>query len=420
MRTLFLECNMGAAGDMLTAALAELIPDRSAFADRMNHIGIPGLQMHFTDRTHCGIRGNHAIVCIDGEEEISNDVSEDGHDHVHIHDHHDHEHHHSHEHEHHHEHHAHHHSGLDDIMEIVNRLDIPACVKEDVRGVYALIAEAEAVVHGTEAAHIHFHEVGMMDAVCDVTAVCLLMQMIAPERVIVSPVCTGFGEVRCMHGIVPVPSPATQYLLSGIPSYAGHIRGELLTPTGAALLKYFADEFGQRPVMTVEKTGYGMGMKEFESANCVRAILGETSDHCVEDRILEIRCNIDDMTGEEIGFAAGILRQAGALDVSLIPIQMKKDRPGIMIDCICRPEDEEIMCDLLLRHTSTLGVRITPQRRVTLSRRFETVETKYGPILIKISEGRGITKRKPEYDSVAKAAERYNVSYAEVLRAVTE
>lgn len=426
MKVLYLECNMGAAGDMLTAALAELLPSRDSFADRMNAIGIPGLDMSFIDRTTCGIRASHAVVRIGGVEEISNDVAPDGSDHQHIHDHdhdhhhrdHDHHHHdHHHDYDHHHHHHEHSHAGLADIMAIVNTLDIPEAVREDVRGVYALIAEAEAAAHGAEVEHIHFHEVGMMDAVCDVTAVCLLMHLIAPDKVIVSPVCTGFGEVRCMHGIVPVPSPAAQYLLRDMPSYAGHIRGELLTPTGAALLKYFADEFAQRPMMTIRKCGYGTGMKEFDTANCVRAILGDIDDARTDD-IIELACNLDDMTGEAVASAASVLRNAGALDVFYTPIQMKKDRPGVMLSCICRPGEEDRFADLMLRHTTTLGVRFSRQKRRVLARRFDTVQTPYGPVRVKIAEGPGFKKRKPESDDVAKLARENNVSFAEILRSI--
>jgi len=419
MKTLYIECNMGAAGDMLTAALLELLPDRRGFIDRMNAAGIPGLEMSMEEKISCGVRGTHMCVKINGEEEISDDVDEQGHGHAHLdhhdhHHHHDHAHHHDHDHEHHHhDHHAHHHAGLADVREILRGLNLPEEVKTDVMGVYGLIAEAEAFAHGCEIEQIHFHEVGMMDAVADVSAVCLLMHLLAPDKVVVSPVCTGFGEVRCMHGIVPVPAPATAFLLKDMPAYAGRIRGELLTPTGAALLKYFADEFGHMPMMRVQAVGCGMGMKEFESANCVRVMIGEEGFGAENDEISEISCNLDDMTGEAMAFAAEMLMAEGALDAYFTPIQMKKGRPGMMLSCICRPADENRMADLMLEHTTTLGVRMQRMRRRVLSREKTSVQTPYGEIGVKLSGRRG----KAEYEDAARAARAHGVSILEVMRA---
>ena len=412
MKTLYIECNMGAAGDMLTAALLELLPDADAFIRRMNAIGVPEMVMSRSEKVTCGMRGTHVSVVIGDEEEISDDVPERGHHHYH-----GHEHHYEHDHEHdHHHHHAHSHTGLADVREIVNGLDLPEKVKQDVLGVYALIAEAEAFAHGCEIEQIHFHEVGMMDAVTDVSAVCLLMHMLAPDKVVVSPICTGFGEVRCMHGIVPVPAPATAYLLQGMPAYAGRIRGELLTPTGAALLKYFADEFGHMPLMRVQKIGHGMGMKEFESANCVRVMLGEEGDTGT-DKVTEIHANLDDMTGEAIAFACTTLLDAGALDVYTTPIQMKKGRPAVMLSCICRSEQAQEMAALMLRHTTTLGVRMHNMERRVLQRESKTVNTPYGEMQVKVSAGEGFTRVKAEFEDAARIAREQGISVLEVMRA---
>lgn len=415
MKTLYIECNMGAAGDMLTAALLELLPDPDAFIRRMNGIGVPEMVMRRSEKISCGVRGTHVSVVIGGEEEISDDVPE------HDHDHHDHHHEHGHDHHHHdhHHHHEHSHAGLADVREIVNGLNLPEEVKQDVLGVYALIAEAEAFAHGCKIEQIHFHEVGMMDAVTDVSAVCLLMHLIAPDRVVVSPVCTGFGEVRCMHGVVPVPAPATAYLLRDMPAYAGRIRGELLTPTGAALLKYFADEFGHMPLMRVQTVGCGMGMKEFESANCVRAMLGEEGIS-PENRVTEIHANLDDMTGEAIAYACSVLMDGGALDVYTTPIQMKKGRPGTMLSCICRPEQAEKMAALMLRHTTTLGVRMHSLERRVIERSCETRQTPYGELGVKVSRGDGFTRVKAEFDDAARIAREQDVSILDVMRAAEE
>lgn len=301
---------------------------------------------------------------------------------------------------------------MEGIEEIVNRLPIPSMVKLDVLAVYNLIAEAESRVHGVSVQQIHFHEVGTMDAVADITAVCLLMREIRPDQVIVSPVSVGSGTVRCAHGILPVPAPATALLLEGMPIQAGNVQGELCTPTGAALLKYFADDFGSLPVMRVQKTGYGMGKKDFPQANCLRVMLGETSDQT--DGIAELKCNIDDMTGEEIGFAMEQLLSGGALDVFTTPIGMKKNRPGVLLSVLCRAGDREKMARLIFRHTTTLGIRESLQNRYTLERRTQTVSTPYGAVRQKISSGYGVQRQKAEYEDIAAIAREQGLSIAQV------
>ena len=421
MRTLYIECNMGAAGDMLMAALSELIPKPDAFIDQMNSLNLPGVRFARAAAEKCGVTGTHIAVTIDGQEEHSHDVH--AHDHAHhIHDHahethaHDHDHDHTHAHDHHdcaHDHAGHHHTTLADVRGIIDGLPVSERVKADARAVYALIAKAESEVHGHPIDQIHFHEVGTMDAVADVVGVCALMEQIAPERVVVSPVHVGSGQVRCAHGILPVPAPATARILEGVPVYGGAIRGELCTPSGAALLKHFADSFGAMPVMTLEKTGYGMGTKDFEWANCVRAMLGEAEDS--GDAVAELSCNLDDMTAEEIGFALEALRGAGALDVYAAPIQMKKNRPGTLLRCLCSPEREREFAELMLKHTTTLGVRCQTLRRYTLRREIVTLDTAYGPVRAKRSYGYGVDRIKPEFDDLAEIARREGVSLREIM-----
>ena len=382
MKTLYLDCSMGAAGDMLTAALLELLPDKDAFVEELNGLGIPGVVFTAEICEKCGILGTHMKVTIHGEEEDS--------DHSH-----------------------HHHGGMADIRGIVSGLPIPTMVKLDILSVYEEIAQAESHVHGVPVEQIHFHEVGTMDAIADVTAVCLLLHRLAPDKIVVSPVHVGSGQVRCAHGILPVPAPATAYLLRGIPIYGGEIMGELCTPTGAALVKHFATEFGDMPVMKVHSIGYGMGRKDFPRANCVRALLGESADPA--EGIVELRCNVDDMTGEAVGFALEQLMAGGALDAFTVPIGMKKSRPGVLITVLCREETKEAMVRLILKHTTTLGIREFPCQRYTLSRSVETVDTPYGPVRKKVSSGYGIRREKYEYEDLAKIAREQDCSIAEVL-----
>ncbi len=430
MKTLYLECNMGAAGDMLTAALLELHPDPQGFVERMNRLGLPGVVFAAQPAVKCGITGTQVSVTVGGEEEESHDVplhthvhetAQDeahpghAHDHVHVHDHehtHDHEHSHGHEHSHEHSHGHHHHAGMGDIRHILSHLDIPQPVRQDAEAVYQLIAQAESHAHGRPVEEIHFHEVGTLDAVTDVVAVCWLLHDLAPEQIVASPVHVGCGQVRCAHGILPVPAPATAYILQGVPTYGGSVQGELCTPTGAALLKHFVQRFGPSPVMRVEKTGYGMGKKDFEAANCVRAMLGQTQEESTT--IAQLACNLDDMTPEALGFAQERLWEAGALDVTTAPIGMKKNRPGVQLTCLCRLEDREKLVSVLFAHTTTLGVRESLCTRYTLARSQRTVETEHGPVRVKEARGWGVTREKPEYEDVAKIAREQGLTLDQV------
>lgn len=404
MKTLYLDCSMGAAGDMLAAALLELLPDPDAFVAELNALAIPDVKFSRETSVKCGITGTHLQVTVHGEEEGAHD-----HHHAHSHDHH-HDHAHAHHHDHAHSH--HHHASLHDIEHIVRgHLSLPATVADNVMAVYHLIADAESKAHGKPVSEIHFHEVGTMDAIADITAVCLLMHRLAPDEIIVSPVHVGSGQVHCAHGILPVPAPATATILQDVPIYGGSIQGELCTPTGAALLKHFADSFGEMPVMRTSAIGYGMGKKDFPAANCVRALLGERSD--ASDDVVELCCNIDDMTGEAIGYAFDKLFAAGALDVYTIPIGMKKNRPGHLLHVICREADKDALVRALFAHTTTIGIRENRFRRYTLDRRIETIETADGPVRRKCSTGYGVSREKFEHDDLARIADAQGLSLRE-------
>ncbi len=411
MRTIYLDCSMGAAGDMLMAALLELLPEKDTFLQKMQSLGLPGLEISAEPSVKCGITGTHMRVLIHGEEEghphehaaeepfhSHADAPEAAHAHVHVH--------------------PHHHTDLDELTHRISHLNVSEAVRSDILAVYQSIADAESRVHGVPVEQIHFHEVGSLDALADVTGVCLLMELLAPEQVLASPVHVGSGQVRCAHGILPVPAPATALLLEGIPIYGGSIRGELCTPTGAALLRRFVTRFGPLPPMRVEKTGYGMGTKDFVAANCVRAMLGQTEESA--GHILELACNLDDMTPEAVGFAMEQLFAAGALDVYTTPIGMKKNRPGVLLTCMCREDDREAMLRTIFRHTSTLGVRVSVCDRYTLSRRQYAVQTPDGEIRVKESSGWGVLRRKAEFEDLAHIARQTGKSIAEVLDTIPE
>ena len=386
MRTLYIDCGMGAAGDMLSAALLELHPDKESFIARMNHIGLPGVEIRAEDSVKCGIRGTHFSVSVHGMEEDEQ-----------LHQHH---------------HHHHEHSSMHGISHVIEHLDIPEKVRQDVKNIYALLAEAESRVHGVPVEHIHFHEVGSMDAVADITAVSLLMHELKIEKVLASPVHVGAGTVRCAHGILPVPAPATAELLKDVPIYSGSIKTELCTPTGAALLKYYVNEFGDIPPMTVSKIGYGMGKKDFERANCLRVLLGDREE--LTDSVAELSCNIDDMSAEELGYAMERLLEEGALDVFTAAIGMKKSRPGTLLSLICPVVEKERFAALILRYTTTLGVREKVCRRYVLRREIEERETELGPVRVKRSAGYGVEREKYEYEDLAAIAREKGLSLAEL------
>ena len=386
MRTLYIDCGMGAAGDMLSAALLELHPDKEAFTARMNGIGLPGVEIKAEDSLKCGIRGTHFSVSICGVEEDE----------------------HLHEHEHHH----HEHGSMHTISHVIEHLDIPEKVRQDVKNIYALLAEAESRVHGVPVEHIHFHEVGSMDAVADITAVALLMYELKIEKVLASPVHVGAGTVRCAHGVLPVPAPATAELLKDIPIYSGSIKTELCTPTGAALLRYYVNKFGDMPPMTVSKIGYGMGKKDFERANCLRVLLGEREE--LSDSVAVLSCNIDDMSAEELGYAMERLLEEGALDVFTAAIGMKKSRPGTLLSLICPVGEKERFAALILRYTTTLGVRENICCRYVLHREMEERQTEFGPVRVKRSSGYGVEREKYEYEDLAAIAREKGLSLAQL------
>ena len=379
MKTLYFDLSMGAAGDMLAAALFQLVPEPERLLARINGLGLPGVEVQLVPAEKCGIQGLRYEVLVHGQEEQE-----------------------------HHEHHGHH---LHDIEAILAGSALPEAVRADALAVYRLLAQAESKAHGCPVEEIHFHEVGQLDAIVDIVTVCLLMDVLKPELVCASPVHVGSGTVRCAHGVLPVPAPATAELLKGIPCYSGEIRGELCTPTGAALLRHFVKDFGPMPEMRVEHLGNGMGSKDFPQANCLRASLGESGE-----TVVELCCNVDDMSGEAIGYALEQFMAAGALDAFWQSVGMKKSRPGTLLTVLCKPEDRERMLRQVFRLTSTLGIRESLCRRYILRREKGYVETPYGPVGIKQARGYGVERAKPEYEDLKALAEAAGCSLDEARR----
>ena len=382
MRTLYIDCSMGCAGDMLTAALLELHPDKDDFLRRMNAALGGKAVLTAAPDSKCGIIGTHVTVLINGDEEGEKT------------------------------HHHHEHTSITEIMAFIDSVPLDEAIRENAKKVYSIIAEAESRVHGHPMENVHFHEVGSLDALADVLSVCALMHELAPERILASEVNVGSGTVRCAHGVLPVPAPATELILRGVPIYSRQIKSELCTPTGAALLKYFVLKFGAMPTMQVENVGCGTGKKDFKCANVVRAFIGETANDGEE--IIELACNLDDMTPEELAFAMEELFSLGALDVYFTSIGMKKSRPGVKLTCMCREKQREQMLECIFKHTTTLGVREYACKRYELGRSEKAVRTQDGEVRVKISSGYGVVREKAEYEDLAAIARKSGKTIAQI------
>ena len=382
MRTLYIDCSMGCAGDMLTAALLELHPDKDDFLSRMNAALGGKAVLTAAPDSKCGLRGTHVTVLINGDEEGEKT------------------------------HHHHEHTSITEIMAFIDSVPLDEAIRENAKKVYSIIAEAESRVHGHPMENVHFHEVGSLDALSDVLSVCALMHELAPERILASEVNVGSGTVRCAHGVLPVPAPATELILRGVPIYSGQIKSELCTPTGAALLKFFVLKFGAMPTMKIENAGCGTGKKDFKCANVVRAFIGETANDGEE--IIELACNLDDMTPEELAFAMEELFSLGALDVYFTNIGMKKSRPGVKLTCMCREKQRERMLECIFKHTTTLGVREYACKRYELGRSEKAVRTQDGEVRVKISSGYGVVREKAEYEDLTAIARKSGKTIAQI------
>ncbi|MDR3306693.1 MAG: nickel pincer cofactor biosynthesis protein LarC [Endomicrobium sp.] len=392
MKILYLECSTGAAGDMLTAALYELggDSDRKDFLKQINSLGLDSVSVTEQPIEKNLIKGTKIHVKIHGHEEHEK---------------------HSHNHSH-----KRNHTNLKTIETIISKLKVSKKVKDNAVSIYNTIAQAEAKAHGKPVAQIHFHEVGEIDAIVDIVGACLLIDKLSPKEIVSSPINIGKGYARCAHGVFSVPVPATAHILRDIPIYTNECEGELCTPTGAAIIKHFANSFGQMPAMRIKKIGYGMGTREIETPNCVRAFLGESDKDAdaANNAVAQLQCNLDDMTGESLSFASNLLLEKGALDVFYTSIQMKKNRPGVLLTCVCDVEKVDFFAKLILKYTSAFGVRKTICKRYILNRKTSVQKTPYGTIRIKTGEGFGIKKSKPEFEDIAKKARLKNTTFEEV------
>ena len=368
MKKIYIECNMGVSGDMLCGALLDALNEneQNEIINKLNTL-MSGVTVSCNKSGKRGITGTKFNV----------DIKE----------------------------HGHHHSSINEIFDTINGFSLDESVKQNAKEVYKIIANAESKVHGVEVADIHLHEVGMKDAIMDITAFCYIVSRINAEIITCSPIATGYGEVKTAHGILPVPAPATALLLAGIQNYAGDIKGELTTPTGAGLIRYFAKEITTERPETYNTIGYGMGSKNFERPNCVRVFVSDEN----EESVVELKCQIDDMTGEEMGYALNKLLSLGALDVYITPIVMKKSRPAFEMTVITYPDKKDFFIKQIFKHTTTLGIRQIECTRSVLTREIIVKNE----IKLKRSEGYGVKKEKPEFDELVKIADERDISVFE-------
>ena len=312
--------------------------------------------------------------------------------------------------------HHHHHRHLGDILAIIDCSELSDWVKDVSRRIFTRLAEAEAAVHGTTPDHVHFHEVGAVDAIVDIIGAAVCLELLGKPKVVSSPMPTFYGSAKGAHGTFPLPAPATSELLRDVPWRELGCEGELVTPTGAAIITSIASEFGPMPAISVEKIGYGAGKQDREFPNLLRVMIGESTDEKpATKKVSVIETNIDDLNPQFYDSVMERLFAAGALDVYLVPIQMKKNRPGTLLSVICPPQKTDDLVQIVLSETSTLGVRVQQMDRVCLDRRWEDVETEFGKIRMKIGELNGkIINASPEYEDCKQAAEQCNVPVKKV------
>lgn len=410
-KILYLECNSGISGDMTVGALLDLGADREKLEKLLESLGVGGYHLHFGRTKKCGIDAFDFDVHLE----------EDGHEHHHGPEHHDHDHSHDHDHEHHHGHmHPHVHRNLPDILEIINRMDGAQEIKDLAAKMFQIVAEAESKAHGIPLEEVHFHEVGAIDSIVDIISTAFCIYDLNVDKVIVSPLAEGQGYVRCQHGVMPVPVPATANIASAwnLKMKVTDNEGEMVTPTGAAIAA--ALDCGQQlpKYYQIEKIGIGAGNKDFKNANILRAMLilegGQERTSKTSDTMVKLETNLDDCTGEALGFVMEELFEAGAADVWYTPIFMKKNRPAYLLSVLCSQNIREKLEEIIFTHTTTIGIRRNVMERTILERECRTVETKFGTADVKVCR-RGQEERVyPEYESVKKIAKEKKLPFAAV------
>lgn len=387
MKTLYLDCFSGISGDMVLGAFLDLGIEESYLKRELEKLHLDHYEIRAEKTVKKGISGTYCHISAEEE-------------HVHRH--------------------------FSDIRQLICESDLDEAVKETAISIFRRVAEAEGSVHGVAADQVHFHEVGALDSILDIVGAAVCFHKLAPEKVLVSSINTGSGWVNCAHGRIPVPAPAVVEILAktDIPMYSRYIEEEAATPTGAAIAAQLAEYVPQIPEMKVKKAAYGFGTKDFPVLNGLRMIYGETAQtekaaYGCSDEICILESNIDDMTGESAGYVMERLFEAGAKDVFYTPVYMKKNRPAILLTVLAAAEDEEKLSNIILRETTTIGIRRRMEKRTCMERRIRTVETPYGPVRVKECDWGDIRKKSLEYEDVARIAKTTKKSHLDVRKELT-
>ncbi|MGB8919523.1 MAG: nickel pincer cofactor biosynthesis protein LarC [Candidatus Sulfotelmatobacter sp.] len=441
MRIAYLECFSGMSGDMFMGALVDAGVPSQVLAETVAALGV-GARLEISRMVRSGISATKMDVWVDGEKDLPREVYWEGAENAH--------HHEASEHSHAHDHHGHTHShpgetrtepalslskgvsaphehsharGLVEIRQIISAASISETAKRTAITIFEALGRAEAKIHNTSLESVHFHEVGAVDAMVDIVCAAVGAEALGVDEIICSPLNVGGGTVKCAHGTLPVPVPATVELLAGAPVYSSGIQAELVTPTGAAIVKTLASRFAAFPEMKIEKSGYGAGSRDFPGhPNVVRLTIGEATSTALaaktaSETITVLEANLDDLNPQVFGYVMDRLFEEGALDAFGVPVQMKKNRPGMLLTILCKPEDASKLTQLIFTETTTLGVRRRDEMRQTLARRWESVSTPWGEVRIKIASMNGtVTNYAPEYEDCRRIATEHRVALKTVMQ----
>lgn len=416
MKILYFDCFSGISGDMTLGALLDLGIDRQVFVNELQKLNLPGYEIRVQKKVQQGIAGTDVEVIISDHSHREEPRVTLQHEHSHLH-------HPAHSHHEQPRLSVHHGRNLTDIEQLIDGSDLNHRVKAFSKQVFQEIARAEGKVHHRPIEEVHFHEVGAVDSIVDIVGAAICLDLLGVKRIISSPLHEGQGFIECQHGLIPVPVPAVMEMLaeSHIPVISENVNTELVTPTGLGIIKCLAAEFGPLPAMMVDKVGYGFGKRETGRLNALRVVMGTLAEAEIPvEEIISLETNVDDMSPELLGYMMERLLANGALDVYYTPIYMKKNRPAVMITVMAEKGSEERLARIILEESSTLGIRITNNRRYYLPREIVSIETEWGPIKVKVASQDSIRKVAPEYEDCKRIAEQTGLALQEIYRIVLE
>jgi pyridinium-3,5-bisthiocarboxylic acid mononucleotide nickel chelatase len=419
MRIGYLECFSGISGDMFLGALVDAGVSPELLQQTVAALGV-GARLEFSRALRSGISATKADVWVNSERDAPRDEYPQRREveHPHSHQRHGHQNHEDAAHEHSHD----HSRGLIEIERLISGASISETAKKTAIAIFYALGAAEAKIHNTSIDNVHFHEVGAEDAIVDIVCAAVGFEALRVDAIVCSPLNIGGGTVHCVHGTFPVPAPATVEILKNIPVYSSGVQAELVTPTGAAIVKILATRFASFPEMKIEQSGYGAGSRDFPGhPNVARLTIGEALETFAamteSDRIVVLEANLDDLNPQVFGYVMDRLFAEGALDAFAIPVQMKKNRPGTLLTVLCKSEDADKLTQLIFAETTTLGVRQRREDRQTLARRWENVRTQWGEIRIKVASMNGtVTNYAPEYEDCRRIAAEHRVPLKTVMQ----